>query len=585
MAAKRRFGWIAAWTAFSAAGSGCAGDDPAQPSTPAGYRPALVCPGDPQCATNDGQLSAGAAVRSIVPDCFETWDDLDGDATYDAVAEPFHDCGCDASCAGDPGYPGPDEGEGDGKFQAVWIAGFQNSRPANGVRGAELGFRGAGDGLWATAVVLDQGDTRIAIVAVDAFGVMIDDTVALRDAADAAGLGIDHLLLHSSHSHAAPDTLGIYGQTLSNSGYDPAYAAQIRATVVDALTEAIDGLEPVQLEVGTVDAGTYHPNGVGNLIVDTRDPVVIDPIVGVARFVAAADGATVATVVHFSNHPEETADVWALLSANFVHALRRTVEEGVDWGDGLRPGLGGVAVYLNGTVGGMMTSLGAEVEDPNGTIWPARTFEKSDALGQLLGGMALDAAASAEVVDAPRISVVRDGLYLPVVNNGFQAMFLMGTLAHRSVYHFDESQPIGEDNAPDVASEVGLIDIGPLSLMCLPGEPFPELALGGYDGAFTPPNQALVASDNPNPPDVGAGMAGPYLGERLADRGARWGWVVGLANDQIGYLVPPTEFEVGKVPYLIEADGDHYEETNSLGPDTVPKVLDAAHALIDFDGG
>ncbi|MEQ1506779.1 MAG: hypothetical protein ABMB14_31420, partial [Myxococcota bacterium] len=305
---------------------GCGGDDP-EPASAASDpdRPALVCPGDAGCADNAGPLSAGAAVRSIVPSCWESWDDLDGNATYDPVAETFHDCGCDRLCPGDPGYAAPDDGEGDGVFHAVWIAGFQSSRPVNGVRDASLGFRGEGDGLWATAVVLDQGQTRIAIVALDAFGVMIDDTHAIRDAADAAGLGIDHLLVHSSHTHAAPDTLGIYGPSLAATGYDPAYAAEVRDEVVAALTDAVAALEPVTVELGSVSADDYHPDGVGNLIVDTRDPAIVDPIVSTARFVGA--DSTVATVVHFSNHPEETADVWALLTANFVHTLRRTVED------------------------------------------------------------------------------------------------------------------------------------------------------------------------------------------------------------------------------------------------------------------
>ncbi|MEQ1508554.1 MAG: hypothetical protein ABMB14_40355, partial [Myxococcota bacterium] len=246
---------------------------------------------------------------------------------------------------------------------------------------------------------------------------------------------------------------------------------------------------------------------------------------------------------------------------------------------GHRPGVGGVAVFLNGTVGGMMTSLHAAVEAPTGAIPPERSFDKADTLGQLLGGMALDAIAGAPRVTAPAITARRAELFVPVVNNGFQAMFLMGTLDHRTVYHFDPALPVDAGNRPDVATEVGLVEIGPLRLLCLPGEPFPELAIGGYDGAFTPPNQSLVDPANPNPPDLAAAPPGPYLLDRLGGGDA---WVIGLANDQIGYVMPPYTFEVGSVPYLLEADGDHYEETNSLGPDTAPLLLDAVDRLLDW---
>jgi hypothetical protein len=537
------------------------GPEPADPD-----KPALVCPGDPACPHSDGALRAGAARRSIVPSCFERWEDSNADATYDPLGELFYDCGCDALCPGDPGYTSPDEGEGDGAFQAVWVAGFQNSRPANGVRGAELGLRGEGDGLWASVLVLEQGETRVAIAALDAFGVMMDDTLAIRQAAEQAGLGLDYLVVHSSHSHHAPDTLGIYGPDLSISGYDPDYLAEIHVQVVDALAEATAGLRPVTAEVGAVDAGDYHPDGVGNLIVDTRDPVIVDPLVGTLRFVAE-DGQTVATAVHFSDHPEELADEVALLTSNFAHALRQTVEEGV----------GGVALYLNGTVGGMMTSLGAQAQAPDGTIWPSHSFEKSDTIGEILGSMALDAVAQAQLVEEPLLSARRAELFLPVVNNGFQAMFLMGTLAHRNTYHWDPAQTLGPSNRPEVLSEVGLVSLGPWQLLCLPGEPFPELAIGGYDGAYTPPNQVLLDPANPNPPDLAAAPAGPYLLEVL---GAPQGWVLGLASDQIGYLVPEPHFEVGDVPYLLEAEGDHYEETNSLGRETATRVVGAAEKML-----
>ncbi|MEQ1564271.1 MAG: hypothetical protein ABMA64_01445 [Myxococcota bacterium] len=560
-------------------GSGCSGDDPVESATFDADRPMLVCPGDAGCADNAGELRAGAAERSIVPTCWEAWGDVDGDATWDPVAEDFFDCGCDRLCPGDPGYAAADEGEGDGEFQASWIAGFQNSRPANGVRDASLGLQGEGDGLWATALVLDQGAVRVAVVALDAFGVMIDDTRAIREAADAAGLDVDYLVVHSSHTHAAPDTLGIYGPDVATTGYDPRYAAQVRDTVIDALTEAVGALEPVSVAVGEVDADTYHPDGVGNLIWDTRDPVIVDSRIGAARF-ARADGSTVATVVHFSNHPEETADVWALFTANFVHALRRTVSDGVDWGQGARPGLGGVTMYWNGTVGGMMTSLGARVEDPTGAVPEARTFEKADTLGRLLGEMALDAVEAASPIE-PALAARRDELLLPVDNNGFQAMFLMGTIGSRQIYDFDPSAPVTADNTPFVQSEVGLVEVGPWRILCLPGEWFPELLIGGYDGAHTPPNQVLVDPENVNPPDLALAATGPTVGDQL---GGSPGWALGLANDQIGYVIPPEQFEVGAVPYLLEAEGDHYEETNSLGRQTAPLLVEAVTALLGWSG-
>jgi len=52
--------------------------------------------------------------------------------------------------------------------------------------------------------------------------------------------------------------------------------------------------------------------------------------------------------------------------------------------------------------------------------------------------------------------------------------------------------------------------------------------------------------------------------------------VIGLANDEIGYIVPPSDFVLdGELPYVQEAEGDHYEETNSVGPNAAIDIADA----------
>lgn len=204
--------------------AGCNGEDP-EATAPTGDRVDVACPGDPGCADVPGApLEVGVGVRSVVPSCFESWEDLDADAVYEGPGEVFLDCGCDRLCPGDPGYAGADEGEADGRFQAVWMAGFQNSRAATAVRDASVGIRGEGDGLWARALILRQGNTTVGFVAIDAIGWMYDDVVRMRAAARDAGLDLDHLVVHSSHVHEGPDTMGIYGPTISITGYDPRYA-------------------------------------------------------------------------------------------------------------------------------------------------------------------------------------------------------------------------------------------------------------------------------------------------------------------------------------------------------------------------
>ena len=61
--------------------------------------------------------------------------------------------------------------------------------------------------------------------------------------------------------------------------------------------------------------------------------------------------------------------------------------------------------------------------------------------------------------------------------------------------------------------------------------------------------------------------------------------VIGLANDEIGYIVPPSDYMVNsEMPYLERITDykgeDHYEETNSLSPHTAELIAAAVETLV-----
>jgi hypothetical protein len=535
--------------------------------------PEFYCPGDPTgvCDNADGTFKVGAGKVEITPTCFESWVDLDADAELDDE-ESFLDCGCDRLCEGDEGWPGADEGEADGEFQAVWLAGFQNNRPAVGVR----------DPLWARAIVFDKGETRVALVELDVVGWFYEQVLETRLMAEAEGLGIDHVVVASTHNHEGPDTMGIWGQRETVTGFDPEYAAHVRQQSVEALRLAVADLREVgTFKVGSVDVSSYHDVGVLNLLQDARDPFIVDEQMGGAIFLDTA-GETIATLAHFGNHPEATADENAWITSDFSHALREGLESGVTWGDGsTRPGYGGTAIFINGTVGGMMTPLGITIYTPDGGAYRDYSFERTDALGKVKAEMAMDAIDGGEEVVDPELKVARRTFFLPVENWGFQAMFLTAIL-DRPVYNYDTTQPIQEGNIPDIQTEINVLRVGPIELLTVPGELLPEVAIGGYDGSrIGTTYDPLISEDNPNPPDVSAAPGPPYLHDRM---GGSYKWVVGMGNDELGYFVPPYDFKLDEEqPWFEEPEGDHYEETNSLGPNTVPLLeaeIDGVYAWI-----
>jgi hypothetical protein len=152
--------------------------------------------------------------------------------------------------------------------------------------------------------------------------------------------------------------------------------------------------------------------------------------------------------------------------------------------------------------------------------------------------------------------------------------------AERTTINWDPSVPLSDSNKPYLVSEVGVVELGPLQMMWMPGEVLPESALGGYDGSLTPPGATILSADNPNPPDLAAAPVGPYLRDRM---GGELKWVVSLGNDEIGYLIPTYDYKLADVgPYINQAEGDHYEETNSISVETWPALEALGDQLVGW---
>jgi len=66
----------------------------------------------------------------------------------------------------------------------------------------------------------------------------------------------------------------------------------------------------------------------------------------------------------------------------------------------------------------------------------------------------------------------------------------------------------------------------------------------------------------------------------MKEAGAKVTGVIGLANDELGYILPVEDF---KYPWNPFKPGKHYEETNSIGREIAPKVMDALKSVIASD--
>lgn len=211
------------------------------------------------------------------------------------------------------------------------------------------------DGLYVRALAIGNGEKTVVFAVLDAVGwfAAYPSDVCPSCGTDALAAAIaeatkdtanpvaaDSLLLASSHTHAAPDTLS---QT-------PVwYYEQVRDAVIKAATDAAAAMVPVVLETGAAPAKAYN--------VDRRifTRAVPDYELGWLRAYQPANAnqaqRTVGTLVNFAVHPTVRVSN-AQLHGGFVGALTRHLEDE----------LGGTAVWFPGGLGDQTVDRGFGTE-------------------------------------------------------------------------------------------------------------------------------------------------------------------------------------------------------------------------------
>jgi hypothetical protein len=396
----------------------------------------------------------------------------------------------------------------------VWMAGFEPGRRATEVL----------DELTARALIVEVGGRRFALVTVDLIGLFRDEIERVRADPTVQRLGLDHLVVAATHTHAGPDTLGLWGPG-GRSGVDPAYLVLVRSRIVEVLEAAAAALRPAELL-----AGEASPPG---LIRDTVAPLCIDERLVALQLRDPADGTSITSLVHWANHAEVLWSDNRGLSADFPGALRSAVEEEA----------GGVCLFVAGAIGGLMTPDQVPVIDPrSGQRAPERSLAKVEALGHLLARHCREALAAAVPTQPAALELRVRRFEVSLANPRLRLGVERGQLRR------DGFVRSGEDWF--LESEVSLIRLGPVALLAVPGELYPELVIGGV----LPPREGENIWRHP-----------PLL-ERTS---ARHLFVIGLANDELGYIVPPTHWARDS------------GEIHTTGPDLAEEVFGALDLVLD----
>jgi hypothetical protein len=382
----------------------------------------------------------------------------------------------------------------------------------------------------AQAVWLDTGAEGVLLIGIDCValdsGTVAEIRASLSDLPNCASIQV-----YATHTHAGVDTLGLWGP-IGIDGKNSGYQQNLLKAAEEAGREAFANRTPGALYYGYAETERMYR--------DSRDPQVFDSNLYQLRFAPDAGGAGL-RMYFYGAHAEALRGANRRLSRDFPGQLC----------DGVTEATGDNAMFFPGAIGGLIMTRTFAAGVENG-LNAALSLQRT---GEELVKYAL--SIEEERALEPELKLSRAQFTVALDNPVFLLYKLLGILNNRAV-KAESATGYG------VSTELSVLKLGDLGMCLLPGEIFPELVYGG----------TLEPAEDPRP-----------LTELAAESGVEELLIVGLANDEIGYIVPPSDFLINEeLPYLEriedEKGEDHYEETNSVGPGCAVSVAEAfARAL------
>ena len=298
---------------------------------------------------------------------------------------------------------------------------------------------GVHDDLFARALVLSQGDEKLALVSLDLVGLNLFDVYKIKGMV--SGFRPDQVLIACTHVHAGPDTMGLWGLPPLYSGRDEQYMEELFSAVVRAVESADKNVRPV-----SVWTAVYQMNP--DLMMNMHEEEPKDDTMGIMVF-RDEGGDAVATLINVTGHPEVMWQNNHKISADFSGVVYRLVEERY----------GGGAILFNGALGSLITPNVPDKERKD------HDWEDVEWMGRMVTadvdrGMAL-------LVREDRPSIVhRMSLIQAPAENKIYPILARAGVIERDVYE-----------GMTFVTEVNLIEIGSAQFVTFPGEAYPKQGL------------------------------------------------------------------------------------------------------------
>ncbi len=417
-------------------------------------------------------------------------------AALSAIASTFMFCAAISLFAAQPGAPAQ-PGENQRRLRAgaalsnitpplgISINGYFNDRTAAYIH----------DELHARCLVLDDGQTRLAIVVCDSCMIpreIID--AAKRKIEEKSGLAPDHVLVSATHTHTAPTCAAVF-----QSDPDKDYSAFLITRIADGVARAIHNLAPAKIAWGVgkvpgqvfnrrwkMKPGTIPPNPLGgtNDLVKMNPPVAspnliepagpTDPDVSLVS-VQSPDGRPIALLANYSLHYVGTGQDNDI-SADYYGAFADRIQQLLG-ADRLDPPF--VALLSNGTSGNI-NNINFRTKQP-----PKPPYEQMRFVADTVAAEAHRVCQTLHYQDWVPLGVqqteIKLGVRRPAPEEIARAQAILakakGGVLKTGEEAYARETVLMKDYPPEMPLIIQALRIGDLGIAAVPGEVFVETGL------------------------------------------------------------------------------------------------------------
>ena len=298
-------------------------------------------------------------------------------------------------------------------------------------------FTGVHDNLYVKAVVIANKKDNVTIITVDCIGLLYPQLQEIRRQVSAnignSGFNPAHIILSSTHTHAGPDVVGIWGPDLMHSGVDSNY---IKSLVNTASTQVIKAWMNRKKAHANYSV-TQHGEG---WVYNISQPDELDRTLSAICFLDKR-GRSIATLTNFACHPTFVDAVHDKVSSDYVAGFYQKMDSAI----------GGVNLFLQGAIGGWV--------QPE---YEAKTFEQAMMRGRELANANLAALSASQKLKGKEL-IFRNKIFnLPVENMGFRQLVAAGVINRKMT--------------DLVETEMAIFRIGNAYFATHPGETVPAMS-------------------------------------------------------------------------------------------------------------